>query len=158
MRLIPAIVASFIASVLLFLLASYTSVMVETVQPNGLPEIYAPYGWISFVTTLAAFWVLFFGTALSLVFLWRGTAAPRGRPFFGSGLISSGVYAVLLGAFLSLANMEDEGPRCMGGCAASLLRYYQTVYVASTLLAVLGLMAAVYGVRLIIGRTADVPA
>jgi hypothetical protein len=82
--------ASFVASVLRFLPASYTTVMVETVQPDGLPEIDAPYGWISLGATLAAFWVLFFGMAFLLVVLWRGTAAPRGHLFFASGLISSG--------------------------------------------------------------------
>jgi len=148
MRTLQVAIVSFISSALLFVLASLTNFTVETVQSNGLPEIYEPYGWISFVSEMAAIWFVVLGVALLLVALWR--RAIVGSSILGAGLISSGVFAVLFALFWSLVNLQDEGPRCLTGCAPSLLQYYQTVYVASAVLVVLGIAAAVYGAQVLI--------
>ena len=68
------------------------------------------------------------------------------RPILGTLLIVGGAWAVLFGALWNLVNLEDEGPRCVVGCADSLLMYYWTVYEESTILAVLGLVAAGLGI------------
>ena len=145
MRTLYVAIASLLSSALLFILGSLTNFTVEVVQPNGLPEIYEPYGWISVVSGMAAIWFIAFGATLLLVVLRKRGADQGSRPILGSGLASSGVFAVLFAVFWSLVNLQDEGPRCFTGCAPSLLQYYQTVYVASTILAVLGLAATVYG-------------
>jgi hypothetical protein len=79
------------------------------------------------------------------------------HPILGSGLVSSGVFAVLFAILWSLANLQDEGPRCLTGCAPSLLRYYQMVYAASVVLAVFGSVAVVYGDRLLPRREVAYP-
>ena len=59
-------------------------------------------------------------------------------------------FVVLFAGFWSLVNLQDEGPRCLGGCAPSLLQYYQTVYVSSSILVALGMAGAFFGVRLMV--------
>ena len=146
--------ASYIASALLLGFASFTgSIVVRTTQPNGLAEIQVPYSLVSLFANLAAFGLLFFGISLSLAILLGRTAKP-GRPFLGSGILSAGVLTILFALFWSLANWQDEGPRCLGGCPPSTLQYYQTVYAASTILAVLGLIVAGSGVWLLRRRIA----
>lgn len=145
-------IVAFISSALLFLLSISTSFTVETIQPNGLPEIYQPYGWVSFLSSLSAFWFLIFAMSLSAVVLLRRSPDEGRRPILGSGLVSGGVFAVLFAGFWSLVNLQDEGPRCLGGCAPSLLQYYQTVYVSSSILVALGMAAAFFGVRLMVRR------
>src|SRR5712691_1046607 len=136
-------IASYIASALLLWFASFTGgIVVQTTQPNGLAEIQVPYSL-----------VLFFGATLSLAIL-RGRTAKPGRPLLGSGILSAGVLAILFASYWSLANWQDEGPRCIVGCPPSTLQYYQTVYAASTILAVLGLIAAGSGAWLLMRRVA----
>ena len=142
-------IVAIVSSAVLFLLSISTSFMVETVQPNGLPEIYQPYGWISAFSSLAAIWFLIFGMTLSFVAPWRRGLGEARRPILGSGLVSGGVFAAFFGAFWSLVNLQDEGPRCLDGCAPSLLQYYQTVYLSSGILVVLGLAAIFFGGRLL---------
>ncbi|HEV2226499.1 MAG TPA: hypothetical protein VGR56_06820 [Nitrososphaerales archaeon] len=157
MRASRIVAASFLSSASMFILASLTNFTVETAQPNGLPEIYEPYGWISFISGMAAIWFLAFGATFSLAFFLRRGLDRARRPALGSGLVSSGVFAVLFAIFWSLVNLQDEGPRCLSGCAPSLLQYYQMVYTASAILAVLGLVAAVYGGRLLARREVAYP-
>lgn len=140
------------ASALLYWLAIATGdIRVETAQANGLAEVQYPYSGVSLIATLAALGVLFFGITLSFAIL-RGRTAKPGRPLLGSGLLSAGVLAILFAVFWSLVNLQDEGPRCLGGCPPSTIQYYQTVYAASTILVVLGLFAAGYGARLLMRR------
>ncbi len=147
-------IGSYISSALLLGFASFTgSIVVRTTQPNGLAEIQVPYSLVSFFATLAGLGVLFFGVTLSLAILLGRTAKP-GRPLLGSGFLSAGVLAILSAVFWSLANWQDEGPRCIGGCPPSTLQYYQTVYAASTILAVLGLIATGSGAWLLMRRVA----
>ena len=147
-------IASYIASALLLWFASFTGgIVVQTTQPNGLAEIQVPYSLVSFFATLAGLGVLFFGATLSLAIL-RGRTAKPGRPLLGSGILSAGVLAILFASYWSLANWQDEGPRCIVGCPPSTLQYYQTVYAASTILAVLGLIAAGSGAWLLMRRVA----
>jgi hypothetical protein len=147
-------IVSFISSALLFLLSVSTSFMVETVQPNGLPEIYQPYGLFSFVSSMAALWFLVFGITLLGVALRRRPSGEKRRPFLGSGLVASGVFSILFAAFVAMVNLQDEGPRCLGGCASSLLQYYQTVYLSSGILAILGVAAAFFGSWWLVRRRA----
>ena len=44
------------------------------------------------------------------------------------------VSAVLKAVFVYMVNVEDEGPRCLGGSAPSLLQYYHEIYVDMTIL------------------------
>ena len=150
-------VGLFLGSAPLFILASLTGFTVETAQLNGLPEIYEPYGWISVISGMAAVWFLAFGVTFSLAFFLRRGRDQVRRPILGSGLLSSGVFAVLFAILWSLVNLQDEGPRCLTGCAPSLLQYYQMVYAASAVLAVLGLVAVVYGSRLLARREVAYP-
>src|SRR5713226_4468165 len=146
--------ASYIASALLLEFASFKgSIVVRTTQPNGLAEVQVPYSLVSLFANLSAFGVLFFGITLSLAILLGRTEKP-GRPFLGSGFLSAGVLAILFAAYWSLANWLDEGPRCIGGCPPSTLQYYQTVYAASTILVVLGLIATGSGAWLLVRKLA----
>ena len=146
-------ITSYLASALLLWFASFTgSIVVRTTQPNGLAEIQFAYSGVSFFATLAGLGVLFFGITLSLAIL-RGRTAKPGRPFLGSGILSAGVVAILFAAYWSLVNWQDDVPRCLGGCPPSTLQYYQTVYAASIILAVLGLVAAGFGAWLLVRRT-----
>ncbi len=145
-------VASCAASALLFLLTSFAgNIRVETIQPDGLPEIKYPYsGPFLFLAALGA---LIFSVTLSLVIL-RGRTANPLRPLLGSGLFSIGVSAILFGVFWFLANWQDEVPRCFGGCPYSTIQYYQTVFVASPIVALSGLIAAGLGAWLFTRRAA----
>jgi hypothetical protein len=146
-------ISSYIASALLYMLAVFTGdISIRTTCSNCLVSIQYPYSLVSFFATLAAIGVLFFGITLSLAILRRRTAKPGGRPLLGSGLMSAGVLAILFAVFWYLANWQDEGPRCLGGCPPSTIQYYQTVYAASTILALLGLVAAGSGAWLLIRR------
>lgn len=145
-------IISYVASPLLYLLALFTgNIRVEAAQSNGLAEIQYPYSGVSFFATLVALGVLFFGITLSFAIL-RGRTAKLRRPFLGSGLLSAGVLAILFAVFWYLANWLDEGPRCLGGCPPSTIQSYQTVYGASTILAVLGLVAVGSGAWLLMRR------
>jgi len=143
--------ASFFASALLFLVALFTgSVTVRTTQPSGLAEISDPYSAISFFTFLASTGVLLFGFALSYANL-SGRPKER-RRLSGSLALSGGILAILVAVFVYVVNVEDEGPRCLGGCAPSLLQYYQEVYGSMTILAIIGLIAIGFGIRLLLRK------
>jgi len=153
MRAAVLAIASFVASALLFMLASFTgNIVARGVQPNGLAEVTLPYYMVSFIAGWASFGVLILGLVLSATAFSPGNANLTGRQFLGSGIFSAGVVAVVFSVLLYLLNSEDEGPRCLGGCAPSLLQYYQGVYVASTVLAGLGLIATGFGTWLLIHR------
>src|SRR3989442_13195954 len=142
-------IASYIASALLLGFASFTgSIVVRTTQPNGLAEIQVPYSLVSLFANLAALGVLLFGITLSFTILVGRTAKP-GRPLLASGILSAGVLAILSALYWSLVNWQDEGPRCIVGCLPSTLQYYQTVYRASIILAVLGLIDTGSGAGLV---------
>ncbi|MDV3292635.1 MAG: hypothetical protein LYZ70_00005 [Nitrososphaerales archaeon] len=145
-------ITSYIASALGYLLALFTgNIRVETAQSNGLAEIQYPYSGVSFFATLVALGVLFFGITLSFAILRGRTAKPR-RPLLGSGLLSSGVLAILFAVFWYSVNVQDAGPRCLGGCVPSLEQYLQGIFVASTLLGLSGLVAAGFGAWLLMRR------
>jgi hypothetical protein len=136
----------YVASALLYLLAIITgNFTIRTTCANCLVTIEVPYSLVSLFATLAAIGVLFFGITISIAIL-RGRTTKLGRLLLGSGLLSAGVLAILFAAFWYWANWSDEGPRCsFGQCAPSLLEYYQKIYTASTILAILGLVAAGFG-------------
>jgi len=71
------------------------------------------------------------------------------RPLLGALLIEGGVLAILFGALWYWLTLQDEGPRCLGGCASSLLQEYQMDYASSTVLAVVGFIAAGVGTWLL---------
>ena len=144
-------IASYVASALLFLAGSFAGgIEVRTTCSNCLVSIEYPYSLIAFLTTLASIGLLFFGITLSFAIL-RGRAAKPRRCFVGSVLLSAGVSAVLFALIWFWANWSDEGPRCaFGDCVPSLLQYYQTVYTASAIVAILGLVAAGSGAWLLI--------
>jgi hypothetical protein len=148
-RLHPKWVAitSYVVSALLYLISTYAdNIRVETVQPNGLAEVQYPYLGVFLLPALEA---LFFAITLSIVVLLGRTAMP-GRALLGSGLFSAGVLAILFAVFLYSVNLQDVGPRCLGGCAPSLQQYIQGVLAVSTVIAVSGLFAAGFGARLLI--------
>ena len=102
--------ASFIACVLLIAFGVFEgNIRVETVQPNGLPEISYPYSAISFFAEIACAFLLLFGTML-LFASHRGRASDV-RQFLGSILVSAGVTTIYFASFVFLANVLDEGPR-----------------------------------------------
>jgi len=74
------------------------------------------------------------------------------RHFLGSELLVGGVLAILFAVFEYMLFMVDEGPRCIFGCAPSLVQSYQEVYVGMTILAILGLIVAGFGIRLLIRK------
>ncbi|MCL5067068.1 MAG: hypothetical protein M1368_01785 [Thaumarchaeota archaeon] len=146
---------SCVASALLFLFALFGSnFRVETIQPNGLPEILYPLFGFAFFAMFASVGVLLFAVTLSTL---GKRSAIISRSFLGSGLFSSGVVIVLFAVFMFIFNEQDEGPRCFGGCAPSLLRYYQLIYTESTILVVLGLVATGFGVSLLLRRATVIP-
>jgi hypothetical protein len=76
----------------------------------------------------------------------------------GSVFLPSGVLAILFAVFVYSFNMNDEGPRCsFGGCAPSLLNYYNEVFVSMTILAIIGLVAASYGIYLLMRKDTVIP-
>jgi len=146
-------IASFAVSASLFILGYFAgNIVVRTVQPNGLAEIIVPYSSFSQIATLASFGVLIFGLVLTAAILGPGNGNLTGWLIVGSGNVSAGVVGVVFSGLLYLLNSEDEGPRCLGGCAPSLLQYYQGVYETSTVLAVLGLIATGFGTWLLVRR------
>lgn len=145
-------ISAYATSVLVFLFASLAGrVRVVTAQPNGLAEVQYPYSGISFFATVAAFGVLLYGVILSFVVL-RGRLDSR-RTLLGSGLLSAGILAILFAGFWTTVEMQDEGPRCINGCPLSTLQFYEAVYVASAILAVLGLIIVIYGTRFLTRKT-----
>ena len=149
--------ASYIASALLFLLASFSgNIRVETAQSNGLAEVQYPYSGFSFIAMLAAVGVLLFGFTLSIAVI-RGRTTKLRRPLVGSALLSSGVLAILFAGFVSLVNFQDSGPRCFDGCPLFLQVYYQQVFVGSAFLAVLGFIAVFFGMCLLMRRATVIP-
>ena len=149
-------ISSYIASALLYLLAMFTgNFTIRTTSANCLVTIEVPYSLVSLFATLAAIGVLFFGITLSIAIL-RGRTTKLGRLLLSSGLLSAGVLAILFAVFWYWVNWSDEGPRCgfanPTGCAPSLLQDYQTVYTASAILAILGLVAAGFGAYLLMRR------
>jgi hypothetical protein len=72
------------------------------------------------------------------------------RTVSGTVLGFSGTLLVIVGSVWNIANLEDEGPRCLSGCSASLLQYYWGVFEASTLVIVAGVLLVIAGTRLVI--------
>jgi hypothetical protein len=65
------------------------------------------------------------------------------RQILGVILLAIGVIAVPAGLLVNEANYLDEGPRCsMAGCSESLLHFYWFVAVVTTVIVVVGLLAA----------------
>ena len=60
-----------------------------------------------------------------------------------------GAWAIIIGALWNVANLEDQGPRCLGGCDPSATQYYWTVYEVSTLIVVAGVVAVFVGLWLL---------
>ena len=140
--------ASLISAALLFFLATFLgSITVRTAQPNGLAQIEVPYGAIGFYGVIGSAGLLLFGIALLFASL-KDNALERKR-LLGSALLSGGILAILVCGFIYLVNWEDEGPRCLNGCRASLLRYYNEIYVGMSIMIVLGFAASALGLTLL---------
>ena len=139
---------SLISAALLFFLATFLgSITVRTAQPNGLAQIEVPYAKIGFYGVIGSAGLLLFGIALLIASL-KNNALERKR-LLGSTLLSGGILATLVGGFIYLVNWEDEGPRCLNGCRASLLRYYNEIYVGMSIMIVLGFAASALGLTLL---------
>jgi hypothetical protein len=89
--------APFGISVLLFLVAELVNIRVETIQPNGLPEIQYPYGGISVLMNWIALGLLVFGVVLNVAV--RGGRLPV-RPLLGSGLLALGLTVTPIAALV----------------------------------------------------------
>lgn len=126
-------------------------VRVETIQPNGLPRIDYPYYGYGYLASSVAVGLLIFGTVLFIAILQGRTGRPA-RPLLGSGLMSVGLVVSFFAGFVFLASLSDEGPRCLSGCASSLIRYYEVVDAASLAVIVLGLTATCLGGWLILRK------
>ena len=140
--------ASLISAALLFFLATFLgSITVRTAQPNGLAQIEVPYGAIGFYGVIGSAGLLLFGIALLFASL-KDNALERKR-LLGSALLSGGILAILVGGFIYLVNWEDDGPRCLNGCRASLLRYYNEIYVGMSIMIVLWFAGSALGLTLL---------
>ena len=136
--------ASFISSALVFFLAIFLgSITVRSAQPNGLAQVNEPYSAFGFYGLIASGGLLLSGMTLLYASL-EGHAVEQKR-LLGNTLLSSGIIAVLVGGFVIWTDLQDEGPRCLNGCAASLLSYYHEVYSSMIIIIIAGLVAAVLG-------------
>jgi hypothetical protein len=109
------------------------------------------YSSFSFFPTVSAIGLLLFNVILSMSNIGRNSANQT-RRLLGSVFLSAGITTVLFAVFVCLVNVEDSGPRCLGGCAPSLQQYYNEVFLGSIIVAVLGLVAAGLGIRLLMRR------
>jgi hypothetical protein len=62
----------------------------------------------------------------------------------GKSLLFSGVVLLVLASYFALVTSIDEGPRCLLGCVASLLRYYNEVYTACAICTAVGAVCVGY--------------
>jgi len=116
-----------------------------------------PLFFVDLIHTVIAFSGLLFPVCILLIsvvltFGSLGGKTAERRHFLGSEVLAGGVLAMFFAIYSYLFYMEDEGPPCLGGCAPSLLLYYQEVYVGMAILAILGLVVAGFGIRLLIRK------
>jgi hypothetical protein len=115
---------------------------VKGTQSNGLAQISYPASQLTLFAVPASIWLGAFG----LTVLSNEARVGRRSPFLGPAILSSGIVLLLFSAFFFLTTANDEGPRCLNGCAASLLLYYNEVYATCAVCAVLGSISFPYGV------------
>jgi hypothetical protein len=141
------LISVFVSPALFVLGVFADSIRVETVQSNGLPRIEYPGGLFTVFALPASIWLMIFGIALLVTH-----SRPHRWSFLGSVLLASGILAVLIGNFLYSVTLSDEGPRCLGGCAPSLLRDYQETYMTCDSLVIAGFVAIGLGMFYLIRR------
>jgi hypothetical protein len=135
-------VAPFGISVLLFLVAELVNIRVETIQPNGLPEIQYPYGAYSFLMHWLALGFLVFGVALNLAV--RGGRLPV-RPLLGSGLLALGLTVTPLAALVFWADEGDYEQRCISVSCQPFVQKYSLEVIVLSIIAIGGLISVGLG-------------
>jgi len=140
-------VAPFGISILLYLAANLIDIRVETIQPNGLPEIQYPYGGISVLMNWIALGLLVFGVALNVAV--RGGRTPV-RPLLGSGLLALGLTVTSIAALVFWALEGDYEQRCMVVSCQPFVQKYPLVIIVLSIIAIGGLISMGLGSRLLI--------
>jgi len=135
-------VAPFGISVLLFLLAELVNIRVETIQPNGLPEIQYPYAIVSVLMHWIASGLLVFGVALNLAV--RGGRLPV-RPLLGSGLMALGLTLTPLAALVFWADEEEYEQRCISVSCQPFVQKYSLEIIVLSIIAIGGLISVGLG-------------
>jgi len=131
-----------LVSVVLFVIGVVAAATrVVTVDPNGFVQVQYPYNFFAGFDLPASIWLMIFGFAL-----WGTRLKPWRWEFLGSGLVASGILGVLYAFLVYGLTSSDEGPRCLDGCAPSLLSYYQETYLTCDVFAVAALVAIGLGV------------
>lgn len=140
--------ASFLSSVLLFFLAVFLgSFMVRTAQPNGLAQIETPDAIFGLYALIASAGLFLSGIASSYASL--KAVHCKGDNCWDPHYCLVAWLQFWLQVFVYLADWQDEGPRCFNGCAASLLSYYNEVYLSKMITIVLGFVLAFLGAVLL---------
>jgi hypothetical protein len=135
-------VAPFGISVLLFLVAELVNIRVETIQPNGLPEIQYPYGGISVLMSWIALGLLVFGVVLNVAV--RGGRLPV-RPLLGSGLLALGLTMTPIAALVFWANEGEYEQRCIVVSCQPFVQKYPLVIIVFSIIVIVGLISAGLG-------------
>jgi len=135
-------VAPFGISVLVFLVAKLVNFRVETIQPNGLPEIQYPYAIISVLMYWIALGLLVFGVALNLAV--RGGRLPV-RPLLGSGLLALGLTVTPLAALVLLADKGEYEQVCISVSCQPFVRKYSLEIIVLSIIAIGGLISVGLG-------------
>ena len=126
----------------LFLLAELVNIRVETIQPNGLPEIQYPYTVISVLMHWIASGLFVFGVALNLAV--RGGRLPV-RPLLGSGLLALGLTVTPLAALVFWADDGDYEQRCISVSCQPFVQKYSLEIIVLSIIAIGGLISVGLG-------------
>jgi len=138
--------APFGISILLFLVAELVNIRVETIQPNGLPEIQYPYGGISVLMYWIALGLLVFGVVLNVAV--RGGRLPV-RPLLGSGLLALGLTVTPIAALVFWADEGEYEQRCMVVSCQPFVQKYSLEIIVLSIIAIGGLISVGLGSRLL---------
>jgi len=128
------------------MLVAIVNIRVETIQPNGLPEIQYPYGAYSFLMHWLALGFLVFGVALNLAV--RGGRLPV-RPLLGSGLLALGLTVTPLAALVFWADEGDYEQRCISASCQPFVQKYSLEVIVLSIIAIGGLISVGLGSRLL---------